>query len=456
MNSAGDTHGKALLCRIFLLIAPLLYATYALITPPFQTPDEHQHLFRAWQLSEFQLFAERRGDELGGFLPDSLAKAAVIELGLLKPHTLRFAIELPVETRLNRRTPIGDGAERRFLSFPGSAIYSPAGYVPQVAAIWLGKALGLSVEAILRLGRLANAALAIGLIYWAMRVTPVGAVAMLWVGLLPMTASASAAFGQDGLIIGGACLLTAIGLRVIINGGCSRLELLAATLLTILLTISKLFYLPLALISAPPFFLRNLGWRRSALPLLVCLAAAGLTAIWLNSDSVVMVPLRDDMPPASERLDALLHTPTEFLMMLPRTYGPWGKMHMDQLFTFGWLTVGPVDTAMTASFLALAMLLYCGNAGPSKLDWQSRLWLLAIAASIGLLISLAFYLVNTPVSENYIRGLQARYFIPIIPAILVAALPNRDRLFGYALVVPALMLAANILALGAIGAAYYR
>ncbi len=58
--------------RLFVLIAPFLYAAYALLTPPFQSFDENQHLDRAWQISSLQFTGERRGAQSGGELPPGL------------------------------------------------------------------------------------------------------------------------------------------------------------------------------------------------------------------------------------------------------------------------------------------------------------------------------------------------------------------------------------------------
>src|SRR5262245_29628451 len=60
--------------RLYLMLAPLIYLIYALLAPPFQTPDEHQHLFRAWQVAHFQWIGERRENEAGGLLPAGLGE----------------------------------------------------------------------------------------------------------------------------------------------------------------------------------------------------------------------------------------------------------------------------------------------------------------------------------------------------------------------------------------------
>src|SRR5690348_14660006 len=116
--------------RIFLFVAPLLFAAYALLTPPFQTFDENQHLYRAWQLSSLELTAERRGSKSGGELPPSLDKAALKEIGSTVPQGKRWAVVRPISEMFGLNTPIGKEEPRVFYNFFGAAVYSPAGYVP--------------------------------------------------------------------------------------------------------------------------------------------------------------------------------------------------------------------------------------------------------------------------------------------------------------------------------------
>src|SRR5690606_35175828 len=54
-----------------LLLAVICAATlfFALVTPPFQAPDENQHYMKALLLSEGRTLAEQRGERIGAELP---------------------------------------------------------------------------------------------------------------------------------------------------------------------------------------------------------------------------------------------------------------------------------------------------------------------------------------------------------------------------------------------------
>ncbi|MFL6727939.1 MAG: DUF2142 domain-containing protein [Sphingomicrobium sp.] len=435
------------------MIAPLFYAAYALLTPPFQTPDEQQHLFRAWQLSEFHLVGERRGEQAGGVLPEGLGRAAIPQIGTLDPYGSRRIVKRPLNKQFDNGTPI-QPQRRRFFNFPGSVVYSPVGYGPQVIAIWVGEGAGLSVENIIRLGRLLNAGLAIFLLSCAIRLTPIGGLSLMWIGLLPMTAASSAAFGQDGLVIGGASLLTAICLKMIFSGRWERRELVAAAVLTILLSLSKILYLPLVMIGGQRFDRGKLNWRSLQAPIFIAVVASASAALWLHGISGLVVKTSVDIPSPGQRLASWVHQPSQFLSVLAHSYITNGMGIPSSLFAFGWMNVSPQWWAVILTGIAGAFVLLIGDPA-ARIGWQTRAWLLLIAVSIALLIGLALYLSFTPASATSIKGLQGRYFIPVLPAILIAALHRRGLPVRYSLAVPLLMIGSNIFVLQSIVAAYY-
>lgn len=448
--------GRFAPARLFLLIGPLLYFAYALLTPPFQTPDEHQHLFRAWQLSEGQLFGGRQGKAAGGVLPANLGNAALPEVGSLKPHfDHRPIVHRSFSDAFSRATPIHSDANDRFYDFRGAVIYSPASYLPQIMAIEVGRATGVSIENIVRLGRVLNAILAIGLIYWALRITPVGQSAFLFVGLLPMTAASSASFGQDGLVIGSACLLTAAGLRNILARRAQLSTLLVAGAAAIPLALCKIFYLPLALVGGQPFIAGRLQLQR-LWPWIVLSVLAGAIALgWLRADAMLVVAPWPDIPPAGSRLADALRHPMIFPAVLGHTYIDHGPVLLDSLFEFGWLNVPSGSIAAFLTAVGCGFVIIGGDSAADQLKWPTRVWLIALTMTSALLVSFAAWIYGTPAQMDSIFGLQGRYFIPLGAPLLIAFLPARKAPSNFSQFVAPLMIAANLFALAAIVRAFY-
>jgi len=74
--------------RIFIFVGLLFGLLFLIVTPPFQAPDEPAHFFRAYEISDLGIIAERQGDSVGDFLPQSLT-VIVDELMADIPHNLK-------------------------------------------------------------------------------------------------------------------------------------------------------------------------------------------------------------------------------------------------------------------------------------------------------------------------------------------------------------------------------
>lgn len=443
--------------RLFLWLALPLYTLFALITPPFQTPDEHQHLFRTWQIASGQIIADRAGGEAGGWLPPGLPDAAARELGDIAPHASdRPLTRRSIDEAMARATAIGADAEPRFVNFFGAIIYSPASYLPQLVAVWIGAAAAMPVEHILLLGRLLNAVLAVLLLFAAIRIAPVARMGFFWVGLFPMTVASAASFGQDGLQIGGLALLTAVGLRAHRAARWHRADIALLLGVGALISLAKFVYLPMLALAALPRP-RAVRWLRWSAPIAAAVAlAALLVALWLAAVAGVMVDVRPGIPPAGERLAGFAADPLALVALLVRTADQEGVTIFESLFTFGWANIGPVQGAMLPSLTALGLVLLAGDANAAAVSRAQRAWLMLLACCVSLLIALALYFTYTPASAATIEGIQGRYLIPLMPAVLVA-LARRRTIAGPLPEVgaAALLVIANLAVLAVIARVFY-
>lgn len=393
--------------RLYLWIAPWLYLAYALVTPPFQTPDEHQHLFRAWQLASFQLLGERRGAEAGGEVPTGLVAAATAELGSAVPHADRHLVRTTWSQRFGRATPIMQDQPRVFANFLGSASYSPAGYGPQVLAIWFGRALGLSVEAIVRFGRVLNAGLTFALLSFAMRIIPYGRRILFVIGLLPMTAACAGSFGQDGLVIGGSALLVATSFNAMSRDAWSKCERLTVLIATPLITLAKFVYLPLAGLAV--LGRTKDGRLRFAWPVLQAgMLAVAFLLVWLRLNASLAVPMMPGMPNPAEQAHHILAHPEAFPVALAATFRPLGVVFLwGTLFKFGWLNVGPVILAANLSLVSLIVSIWSGDDGAVDWTWAWRGWLMLLPLVVVVLLCLALYLAASRLGSPVVSGLVA-------------------------------------------------
>ncbi|MBV9929631.1 MAG: DUF2142 domain-containing protein [Alphaproteobacteria bacterium] len=441
------------LARTLLAAGGLIFLLYALVTPPFQAPDEHQHLFRAWQLAHFQLYGERRGEAAGTMLPVGLSRAAAAEIGSAAPHAVRPVPKRPLAAAFARATPVSDTQDKSFTDFLGAVRYSPVGYGPQIAAVWIGEASGASVETIVRTGRILNAALALGLFALALALLPVGRITVPLTALMPMTAASAASLGQDGLVLGSCAILAALAVRARLAGRWTARDLALLALFAAILALTKFIYLPLLALALLPLPARGrTAWAAS--PLAIAAAALLLGALWLHATAGEAVRMLPGAADPGAQLAFILAHPLGFAATLARTLvarGPWMLLSN---FSFAWMTVGPSFGAALLALAALVVGMRRGSASSPALPraWAWWAWLLALA--IAGAIATALYLAGTPLGGPLIDGLQGRYFLPLLPVVGLAVTRGADGGDRAKLAV-LLMVAANAFALLTIATAFY-
>ena len=195
--------------RWFLVLGLLGGLLFTFVTPPFQVPDEQTHLFRAYQIAEGNLIAQKFKDNAGGVLPRSvgLADSTFYQIRFhsdrkLDPKTIFESLHEPL-----------DPEDRQFIGFNNTAVFSPLPYLSQALALSLAIPFELSPVVMMYLGRIANLALVVMLIFLAIQVAPVFKRVILLVALMPMSMFQVASLSADGVTIAISLLFTALVLR---------------------------------------------------------------------------------------------------------------------------------------------------------------------------------------------------------------------------------------------------
>ena len=219
----------------FLVIGAVVGVLFMAVTPPFGGADEPAHWYRAYQVSEGSIRADRQGDRVGGFLPTSLR---------LSPHDRPWR-GAPVPLRAE---------ERAFVDFRNTALYAPVPYLPHAIAIAAGRVAGLPPVALFYLARVAGLAAALALAFLAIRITPLGKRTFLLLALTPMAVRQMSLMTVDSVTNGASLLFVALCLRRALASG--RSPGTGATgvlaLSSLVLSLSKIAYVPLSLLSLLP------------------------------------------------------------------------------------------------------------------------------------------------------------------------------------------------------------
>lgn len=409
---------RGLLAWIGLFWVVLYLSTQ--ISPPFASPDETSHLYRAAMIAEGQWLLEPQPPSDAA--PTAGSGGLVDEYWLLAGNALTGWIA--PQQKIDHRTPaslqevrqLGENLEWKhelaFAPASGTGYYNPLIYLPQATALWIGKHTGLSV---IRSHDLARALTSLCCLVLAVLALRLAAFPPLALGLLATPMALFQWFSPtiDGLTMGLTLYALALFFAELSCKSCSRGRMALLGVCVVLVITTRIHLVPL--LGLPLY----LAWKKRALSGWVvfgCALVAGLlwNAFALHSTIDTRIPRSHS---TGEIIVLYLQHPDEFARTIWRTvtHSTLQLFYVRSLVgMLGWLDAPISDTQLILVYVALALLLV--------LSWRQfmaakyrvpgvRLLLLAIALG-SLLISFAALAATwNDYPAPVITGLQGRYFI---------------------------------------------
>ncbi|KXV72563.1 DUF2142 domain-containing protein [Acetobacter cerevisiae] len=402
--------------NFILAVALLLFFCFLLtaLIPPLQSPDERDHLKRAYFLSQGQVFLTAQPHKLSGGPLDS----GLLEyLNFSEKYPFRPDIKVTEQDIVHLKT-IPWSHKSVYAEAPGTGYYFPVLYAPQAIGLTVGRWLGLSVDRSYMLSRL-SAIAAIGILLFASFLLTTPNPLVLALLILPMSLFQEAACSLDGVSTAMTILAISCFLRITQDRDKTPLSLLILLAVSVaLVTSCRQHALPLLGL----IFLSAAFTRRKA-SLIAGTVASLFTVSWtILSLKTTVFKLPLPATSASERAVHYVLHPWSFFKILLHTLG-LHTVQVDYLTTFlgrlGWLDTplpGHAYGILTAALIVLAVLSCLFTA--FRNNWQARLSLGCAALVSFLLIFFAMLITWSDDAPTTIGGVQGRYFL--IPALLFA------------------------------------
>jgi uncharacterized membrane protein len=402
----------------FLVLALAAGLFMVFVTPPFQSPDEDAHFFRAFQLSEGKIIAQREGSRVGGNIPSKVALAAMpFERMQFRP--LEKVDRSVVRSLL--KEPFA-AEPRVWRDFMHTAIYSPVAYAPAVVGIWVGKLCGASALGMMYASRVATLLCWAAMVFFAIRATPVFKWVGVLTGLLPMGVFLAASSSADVMTNGFAMLLTGLMLKSAFAAKApfNWREGVSILVFSVLLALTKQVYFVLAAMTIMIPMERFAGIKRKAA--FLCIVAGAAIAVniiwaWLVRGVVTTEAWAD---PQKQTQFILAH-PWEYVRVLGNTLEVWRQKYYEwYIGVLGWLDCWlPAWVYPSYAVMILAVPLLDMGQGRTIMI-KERLLLVGVVVATLLLIATSQYITYTIPMDATIRGMQGRYFIPLtIPALML-------------------------------------
>lgn len=398
----------------FFAIFFSLAVLFLFVIPLMQAPDDNMHFFRTFSLVKGKMFGVKLDAyNIGNYLPVELKNTIPIYT-----YDSKSFVDLVDYRRLMSTYFSGDES---FYSLNNTLVYFPAVYIPQTIGVMIGNLLKLNLFWIISLGRVSNA-LFYGLVsYLAIKVIKRKyKLILLFVSLTPMSIFLACSFSTDAAIISVSLLFTAICFKdekYFTNSSLSRLLMYFLGFITVL---GKFTFFPMLLIH----WIKDRKTKISIIHgIIYDFLIISSIAIWnlFIMKSIGSITTNSQINPI-EQIKYILNYP---LLYLENILWTLYQRFPEYIITFNSLGCLSHTLSFVAPFTIFFIVFYSLCRYPNEPDSKkySKIDLVIILfAALGsiVLINTALYITWTTLGSDKIQGVQGRYFIPILPLIMIS------------------------------------
>lgn len=399
------------LIKYFIIL--LLAVGGSFFIPPTQSPDENQHIARAWLISQGEiLLTNPAGRMSGGHVDDGLHDFIQGHMQLSGRPDFKLSEEEKIRLK---QIAWSDSKSRSFMEIPGTGFYLPLIYLPHAIAIKAGELANMSIHQTYYLMRIFIMAISIALMLFAFSLYRPG-ILVLSIIMLPMSIFQLLSPTLDGITT--SLTLVIVSLFFTFRSRPPGTFYLL-TFLVILIATTRIHLAPLLLL------LFVLAWQEKNRKMLgISLLATCLTISWIIFSIKITVDNRIPRDITSlETLQYYLFHPANFLKVIANTI-----TNEEMLFFYfqsfigrlGWLDTTLSGWHYTAllSFLVPFFIINALSEPEKDNNVTARIALAGTSFFAILAIFTALLISWTPHPAMIVQGIQGRYFT--VPLLLLA------------------------------------
>jgi uncharacterized membrane protein len=396
--------------HLFIYFFPVLIligSFFSLLIPPFQSPDEEDHLKRAYFLSQARIVMETPAGQSTGGLVDSGLNEFIASHRYMTGNQQK---KLTLDVKRNAST-IKWANEEEFVPCPGVNYYFPLIYSPQAIGLLIGKALDLTVSQSYYLSRYMAllSSLIIILIAFSIRRPSMFTIAML---LMPLTIFQFVSTSQDGfalalVILAGTLFLEITSKKYEFN--VVYFYLMCGSIL--LLSTSRINLVPMLIMPFAATYFACKSVRHYLISAVVTL----LSLAWILYAVATTVDNRVETGASTvEILTYYLKDPFAFIGVLINTLQDDRTVYFyiaSFVGVLGWLDVGIGDVYTNIIFCSLLVIfLFSISRAILREEVFSRSVLVLVAIASFLLTFFLLLITWNKHPAEIIQGVQGRYF----------------------------------------------
>lgn len=309
------------------------------------------------------------------------------------------------------------------------------GYFPAVIGVVFSRLMHFGATPTIYIARLCNLFFYLWLTYFAIKKIPIGKQLMFMISILPMCSQQMMSLSYDAVLNASTFFCLAYGLFFVYNSGDVRFDeyikyLFSAIILLSIKSAIYSFILLIPLLSKFKNLNENIKIERKQKVILFL--SISIFILFLNFVSFGSSATKETVETAGTTKNIiswsgtegytigwLITHPIEAIMVFIRTINIKGEWYYYSCLgqDLSWFTVKlPLEIFNIWGILLLVSAL---KKEDNFLDKRMRILFIAINLIIFFLVLLSMCIYWTPLTFNYIEGVQGRYFIPILFTILI-------------------------------------
>lgn len=414
--------------RFFLVATLVIGISFLLLIPPFQTPDENVHLYRAYEVADLKI-PKSHAEGIGSYLPSSIRKTEVVTKGQydLSPKSSQLAFHY--ETKYDiawtswaiREVPL-DQSDKIFYTTTGNPLYNPLGYIYQAIVVKILNIFNTPVVISLYAVRVTSLLIWTAVGYYSIKIVNHRKWGFVGVMLLPSVVSQMISPGQDPQIFSGLAIVSAYVVRSFSdkNFNLHFKDICILFVCSLIVVVTKPVYLPM-LVSI--LFIKRKQIRLGKIPPLIAkISIVILPLIIMFSWNAMTRTLSQDSlnSYSADQIERFTSNPFIFLVMLFNTIFvtayPTNFVTSSIIGNFGWLDAPLAGFVIVAGYVYLSALLFLGFENRPKYYGKryTRLFLNLLLAGAVLLIYFSMFIFATSPVATSVNGVNGRYLLPVL------------------------------------------
>lgn len=395
-------------CKLFLLIAIPIGLLYIITIPIFAGTDEPLHFFRAYQISEGTISVD--SDNYDTKIPENVLN---LHYRKIKENYVPFRGFEKLENDNRVILPIDDAASQ----------YSPIQYIPQILGIKIGEFLNLSPMMIVLLSRILIFSTWCILTYFSIKIFPYNKLLFLLVCLSPALLSLVSTTSGDIILNSFSFLFISYILKLFHDKPKLKFKnIILLLLLCVGISLCKTIYiiltLLLAIIPFECFESKNKKWFY-VISIWIISFISDISWVTLSSLNLTS-PESNSM----EQLRYILSNPIDYIFIICRTFLGDFYYYITNFFSGSEMCYGKVNipSILSISYVIIFLLSLEYNKNTEEFKNIKYLFWLIFLLIFGATVT-ALYINWTNIvggiGYSTIEGVQSRYFIMLLPLILI-------------------------------------